>query len=63
MSLSLIKNLFIGAYVLTKLVRTFVLGANNIKSLENYFEDNLIDQSKAWFACMDTTNVNYGADV
>ena len=51
---------FAGIYSISKVVGTSLSSANKMKSLEEYFQDQSIDLTKAWFAWIDTTNVNSG---
>ena len=51
---------FVFIYLLSKVVRTSLSAADIMKSLEEYFQDQSVDLMRAWFACMDTTNVNSG---
>ena len=51
---------FAGIYPISKVVGTSLSSANKMKSLEEYFQNQSIDLTKAWFAWIDTTNVNSG---
>ena len=45
-------------YPISKVVGTPLSAVKVMKSLEEYFQDQSVDLIRAWFACMDTTNVN-----